>query len=69
MCVIGLGVPVKFIIPSFDVLSVELRHMKIKEEECYDFFISSDSILSTLISPEYIIIQDVTITKVSPHNN
>ena len=30
VCAISIGVPFKFIIPSFDVLSVELRQMKIK---------------------------------------
>lgn len=45
VCVISIGVPFKYIIPRFDVLSVELRQMKIKgynkdvEEEHYDFFI------------------------------
>lgn len=48
VCILSVGVPFRYVIPSFDVLCVEMRQMRIKgytaegEERTYDMFIRND---------------------------
>ena len=57
------------VIPSFDVLQVELRQMPIRaytaddEEKHYDFFIRNSPSLCTLY-PAWMVVKDATIVKV-----
>lgn len=69
LCVLGLGAPFKYVIPSFDVLEVEIRYMIVKgynnkgEEESYDFFIRSDPSLCR-VYPTWMEVKDVTVIEV-----
>ena len=68
--VTSIGESFIYVIPSFDVLGVELRHVAVKgymrktyEEKCYDLFIREDSSLIREY-PSAMTIKDVTIIKV-----
>ena len=69
--VTSVGESFIYVIPSFDVLGVELRHAAVKgyarrtgEEQCYDLFIREDSSLLQEY-PSAMTIKDVTIIKVN----
>jgi hypothetical protein len=70
-CVVSLGAPFKYVIPSFDVLEVEIRHMRVKgynkdgEEESYDFFIRNDPSLCR-VYPVWMEVTDMTLIQVCP---
>ena len=65
-CVLSLGVPLKYVIPSFDLLAVEIRHMSVKgynkdgEEE---YFIRNDPSLCR-VYPVWMEATDVTLIEV-----
>jgi hypothetical protein len=68
--VLGIGPPFPFVIPSFDVLSVELKPLRIHgatpqgEEHTYDGFIRNDPSLSHSL-PAWMTVMDSTIVDVS----
>ena len=70
MSVLSLTPPFFYVIPNFDVLQVELRHMRVKgydsngEEQVYDLFIRNDPSLCRPY-PVCIVIKDGTLVKVS----
>ena len=69
VCVVSVGPPFQYVIPSFDVLQVEMRQLRVKgytnegEEKQYDFFIRSNPALCRPL-PAWIIIKDCTFVKV-----
>ena len=71
--VLSVGPPFSYIIPSFDVLKVEMRQMKVKfagkggDDETYDIFIRDDPSLC-LEYPVEMVVKDSTVIQVSPHS-
>ena len=69
VCVLSIGPPFKYVIPSFDVLQIQLRQLKIMgydskgDDKYYDFFIRHSPSLSHEY-PAWMIIKDATIVKV-----
>jgi len=69
--VVWVGSKFLYVLPGFDVLAVELRHIQIKgtsrvgdEESIYDLFIKNDSSLSRPCLCE-LLLKEVTVVKVS----
>ncbi len=66
---VSLGKPFRYTIPSFDVLAVELRQMRIKghtpdgEEQVYDFFVRNDPTFEKP-HPAWMEITDATLVEV-----
>ena len=66
--VLSVGPPFRYDIPSFDLLAVELRQLKVKgytsegEEKHYDIFIRNLSF--TCVYPVWMAIRDTTIVEV-----
>ena len=71
VCVLPVGMPFRYVIPSFDVIAIEMRQMKIKgyttdgEERNYDIFIRNDPSLCRLY-PVWMVIRDGTVIEVRP---
>ena len=71
--VLSLGSPFRYNIPSFDLLAVEMRQLKVKGytteniEKHYDIFVCNHS-ASDLerVYPAWMIIKDATVIQVSP---
>lgn len=69
MCVLSLGDPFEYVIPSFQFLSVELRQIRVKgyttdnEEKTYDMFIRNDPSLCR-VYPTWLVAKDVTVIQV-----
>ena len=70
VCALSVGPPFTYVIPSFDLLRVELRQMCVKaytaqegEEKQYDFFIRNSQSLCRSY-PAWMIVKDATIVKV-----
>ena len=71
VCVLSAGIKFLYVLPGFDVLGVELRHIKTKgwgkmgtEEQTYDIFIRNDVSLCRTY-PTVMIVKDLTVVKVS----
>ena len=71
VCVVAVGLKFLYVIPGFDVLAVELRHIQVKgslkigdPEETFDLFIKNDYSLKRTYPCE-MIMNDVTVIKVS----
>ena len=68
-CVLSVGMNFLYVLPGFDVLAIELRHLKVKgfpkdnTENVYDVFIKTDASLCRSY-PTGMIIKDLTIIKV-----
>ena len=71
VCVLSVGMPFIYVIPSFDVLGVEMRQVRIKgytsegEERNYDIFIRNHPSLCRTY-PAWMVIKDVTVVEVGP---
>ena len=70
ICVLSVGAKFLYVIPGFDVLGVELRHIQVKgfskignPESVFDMFIKNDMSLCRLY-PAHMVLRDVTIIKV-----
>ena len=70
ICILSPGSKFLYVLPGFDVLGVELRHIKVKgfgkignDEENFDLFVKNDSSLSRSY-PSALIIKDLTVVKV-----
>ena len=70
VCALSVGVKFLYVIPGFDVLGVELRHIQVKgfckigsSEDVFDMFIKNDLSLSR-VYPSHVVLRDVTIIKV-----
>ena len=70
ICVVTLGDPFDYVIPSFDTLTVKLRQMKIwgygsleGEEVAYDVFVREDPSLHRTY-PAWMAVKDLTCIKV-----
>lgn len=68
--VVAVGSKFLYVLPGFDVLAVEMRHIQTKgsgtigkEEDTYDLFIKNDASLSRTYPCE-MLIKDLTIIKV-----
>ena len=64
-CVLSMGPPFQYIIPSFDTLAVPLRQMRIKgnykgqeEVKVYDLFIINDTSLNGTVWPTVMEVKD-----------
>ena len=64
-----VGAKFLYVIPGFDVLGVELRHIQVKgfckmgnPEDVFDMFIKNDILLSRVYP--HVVLRDVTIIKV-----
>ena len=72
VCVVSIGRPFRYIIPSFNVIAVELRQIRIRgynsegEGETYDLFIRNDTSLSRSY-PAWMTVKDGTVVDVSWH--
>ena len=70
VCVLSIGPPFYYTIPSFDVLQVQLMQLRVMgydskgEEQHYDFFIRYDPSLSHGKCPAWMRIKDAAIVKV-----
>ena len=68
-CVLSAGEKFLYVLPDFDVLMIELRHLRVKgfpkanPEDVYDIFIKNDASLCRFL-PAGIIIKDLAILKV-----
>jgi len=71
VCVLSVGMPFRYVIPSFDIIAIEMRQMKIEgyttdgEERNYDIFIRNDPSLCRLY-PVWMVIRDGTVIEVRP---
>lgn len=69
VCVLSAGIKFLYVLPGFDVLAIELRHLKMKgflnanTEDVYDVFIKNDASLCRSY-PTIMIIRDLTVIKV-----
>ena len=70
VCILLPGTKFLYVLPGFDVLEVELCHIKVKgfgkignDEDIFDLFIKNDNSLSRSY-PTALIIKDVTIVTV-----
>ena len=69
LCILSLGDPFQYVIPSFQFLSVELRQIRVKgyttegEEKTYDMFMRNDPSLCRAY-PAWIVAKDVTVIQV-----
>ena len=70
VCVLSVGAKFLYVIPGFDVLGIELRHIQVKgfckignPEDVFDMFIKNDILLSR-VYPSHMVLRDVTIIKV-----
>ena len=69
-CILSAGMKFLYVLPGFDVLGIELRHIKVKgfgktgnEEDTFDMFIKND--ISLLRSyPAALIIKDLAVVMV-----
>ena len=69
VCVLSVGEPFRYVIPSFDVIAIEMRQLKVKgytaegEERNYDLFIRNDP---SLCRPYHVwmVIKDGTVIEV-----
>ena len=68
VCVLSMGVPFRYVIPSFDVIAIEMWQMKIKgytAEGEDDIFICNNPSLCQLY-PVWMFIRDGTVIEVRP---
>ena len=71
VCVLSVGMPFRYVIPSFDTIAIEIWQMKIKgyttdgEERNYGIFIRNDPSLCRLY-PVWMVIRDGTVLEVRP---
>ena len=71
VCVLSVGMPFCYVIPSFDVIAIKLQQMKIEgyttdgEERNYDIFIRNNPSLCQLY-PVWMVIRDGTVIEVIP---
>ena len=65
ICVLSAGIKFLYVLPGFDVLAIELRHLKVKGfpkgcmKDIYDVFIKNDATLFQSY-PAVMIMQDLT---------
>ena len=68
--VLGVGSKFLYVLPGFDVLAIEIRHIQIRssrlgdKDNIYDLFIKNDALLSTK-SPFELLLKEVTVIKVN----
>ena len=69
--ILSAGEKFLYVLPGFDILGIELRHIKVKgfgligaEEENFDLFIKNDASLCRSY-PAAIVVKDITVVKVS----
>ena len=69
-CVLSAGIKFLYVLPGFDVLGIELRHIKVKgfgktgkEEDTFDMFIKNDTSLLRSY-PAALMIKDLTVVPV-----
>ena len=67
VCVVSIGAKFLYVIPGFDVLGVELRHIQVKgfskigkPEDVFDMFIKNDLSLSRSY-PSHMVLRDVKV--------
>ena len=66
ICVLSVGIKFLYVLPGFDVLAIELHHLKVKgfpkgsAEDIYDVFIKNDATLFRSY-PAVMMIQDLTV--------
>ena len=69
VCVLSVGMPFRYVIPSFDVIAIEMRQLRMKgytpggEERNYDIFIRIDPSLCRQY-PVWMVIKDGTVIEV-----
>ena len=69
VCVLSVGMPFRYVIPSFDVIAIEMRQLRMKgytpegEERNYDIFIRNDPSLCRQY-PVWMVIKDGTVIEV-----
>jgi len=70
VCVLNAGAKFLYVLPGFDVLGVELRHIQVKgfskignSEEVFDLFIKNDMNLCRSY-PSFMVIKDITVIEV-----
>ena len=69
MCVLSVGSVFGYVIPSFNVLQVEMRQARVKgynaegDERQYDIFIRNDSSLCRVF-PAWMVVKDLTFVEV-----
>ena len=71
VCVLSVGPPFRYVIPSFDIIAIDMRQIRIKgypaegEERNYDIFIRNDPSLCRPY-PVWMVIRDGIVIEVRP---